>query len=65
MAHLPKTPSKSLSPALLKTKPGREQFGQFKARIIQLVEQLNSSPDESEEHHKNHISDFLKLGVCL
>ena len=61
MACIPKTPGKSLSPALLKVKPGREQFEQFKARLSGLVEQISGSPDESEEHHKNHISDFLKF----
>ena len=60
MVCIPKTPSKSLSPALLKIKPGREQFEQFKTMLSGLVEQINSSPNESEEHHKNHISDFLK-----
>lgn len=60
MAHASKTPSKSLSPALLKVKPGREQFEQFKAKLSELVEQIKGSPNESEEHHKNHISDFLK-----
>ena len=61
MACIPKTPGKALSPALLKLKPGKEQFEQFKARLSGLVEQINSSPNESEEHHKNHISDFLKF----
>ena len=61
MVCIPKTPSKSLSPAWLKVKPGREQFEQFKAKLSGLVEQVNSSPNESEEHHKNHISDFLKF----
>lgn len=60
MACIPKTPSKSLFHALPKAKPGREQFEQFKAKLSGLVEQINSSPNESEEHHKNHISDFLK-----
>jgi hypothetical protein len=60
MACIPKTPSKSLSPALQKVKPGRDQFEQFKVRLSGLVDQINSSPNESEEHHKNHISDFLK-----
>lgn len=60
MAYIPKTPSKSLSAALLKAKPGREQFEQFKTKLTELVAQINSNPNESEEHHKNHISDFLK-----
>lgn len=56
-----KTPVQSLSPALLKVKPGKEQFEQFKIKLLGLVTQINSSPNESEEHHKNHISDFLKF----
>jgi len=55
-----KTPSQSLTPAVLKIKPSREQFEQFKAKLAELVAQINASPNESEEHHKNHISDFLK-----
>ena len=61
MVCIPKIPSKSLSPAWLKVKPGREQFEPFKAKLSGLVGQINSSPNESEEHHKNHISDFLKF----
>lgn len=61
MACIPKTPNQSLSPAWLKVKPGREQFEQFKEKLSALVGQINRSPDESEEHHKNHISDFLKF----
>jgi hypothetical protein len=57
---MPRSPSKSLSPALLKVKPRREQFQQFKTKLFELVEQIKRSPTESEEHHKNHISDFLK-----
>ncbi len=60
MAHVSKTPSKSLSPARLKARLGREQFEQFNLKLGGLVEQLNNSSTESEEHHKNHISDFLK-----
>lgn len=60
MAHTPKTPSKSLSPVLLKAKPSKAQFEEFKTKLSELVEQIKSSPGESEEHHKNHISDFLK-----
>ena len=61
MVCIPKTPSKSLSHALLKAKPGGEQFEQFKVKLSGLVDQISSSPNESEEHHKNHISDFLKF----
>ena len=55
-----KTPSQSLAPAVLKIKPSREQFEQFKTKLAELVAQINASPNESEEHHKNHVSDFLK-----
>ena len=55
-----KTPSKSLPRALLKTKPSRESFEQFKEKLAGFVGNLNNSAGESEEHHKNHISDFLK-----
>lgn len=55
-----KVPSKSLSHALLKSKPSREQFEQFKDKLCGLIEHIRNSPGESEEHHKNHISDFLK-----
>jgi adenine-specific DNA-methyltransferase len=57
---LVKTPSQSLTPAVLKIKPSREQFEQFKTKLAELVEQIKASPNESEEHHKNHVSDFLK-----
>jgi len=60
MAHIPKTPSKSVSPAWLKVKPNKAQFEAFKIKLTELVEQIENSPSESEEHHKNHISDFLK-----
>lgn len=60
MSYLAKTPLQSLSPALLKVKPGKEQFEQFKTKLAELVDQIKGSPSESEEHHKNHISDFLK-----
>jgi len=57
---IPQTPIKSLSPLLVKIKPGKEEFEQFKLKVSGLIEQINSSQSESEEHHKFHISDFLK-----
>jgi hypothetical protein len=60
MAHNHNTPSKALSPALPKAKPSKAEFEQFKTKLAEIVEQIKSSPSESEEHHKNHISDFLK-----
>lgn len=55
-----KTPLKALPPALVKIKPGKEGFEHFTTKLSGLIDQINSSPNESEEHHKNHISDFLK-----
>ena len=60
MSYIPLTPSKSVSPAWLKAKPSKAQFDQFKTKLSELVGQIKSSSSESEEHHKNHISDFLK-----
>lgn len=60
MSCIPKTPGQSVSPAWLKVKPGREQFEQFKTKLAELIAQISGSPSESEEHHKNHVSDFLK-----
>lgn len=45
----------------MKVRPSREQFEQFKTKLAELIAQISGSPNESEEHHKNHISDFLKF----
>ncbi len=53
-----KTPKKALNKAFLKLKPSRLEIDSFKENINKL---LNRSNDiESEEFHKNLISDFLK-----
>jgi hypothetical protein len=52
--------NEALSPAWLRTKPSRAQLDEFKENLSALVGQLNDSPTESEEHHKNHIAAFLK-----
>ena len=51
-------PRKALNKAYLKLKPDREKIDVFKANLIQLLDRINDS--ESEEFHKNLISDFLK-----
>jgi len=49
---------KSLNKAYLKVKPNRTQIETFKKNIINLFDQIDES--ESEEFHKNIISEFLK-----
>jgi hypothetical protein len=51
-------PRKSLNKAFLKVKPNRSDIEVFKSNLIQLIDQTNDT--ESEEFHKNLVSDFLK-----
>ncbi len=51
-------PRKALNKAYLKLKPDRERIDLFKANLIELLDRIDDS--ESEEFHKNLISDFLK-----
>ena len=51
-------PRKALNKAFLKVKPNRSQIEQFKQNLIQLVNRTNDT--ESEEFHKNLVTDFLK-----
>jgi adenine-specific DNA-methyltransferase len=51
-------PRQSLNKAFLKVKPNRENIEKFKTNLIRLLDQTNET--ESEEFHKNLISDFLK-----
>jgi adenine-specific DNA-methyltransferase len=51
-------PRKSLNKAFLKVKPNRTEIEIFKSNLIQLIDQSNDT--ESEEFHKNLVSDFLK-----
>jgi hypothetical protein len=48
----------SINKAYLKVKPDRAQIETFKKNIINLFDQIKES--ESEEFHKNIISEFLK-----
>ena len=54
----PLTLRKSVNKAYLKVKPNRSQIETFKKNILNLYDQINES--ESEEFHKNIISEFLK-----
>ena len=51
-------PRKALNKAFLKVKPNRTEIERFKTNLIQLLDRMNDS--ESEEFHKNLVSDFLK-----
>lgn len=51
-------PRKALNPAYLKVKPNRSDIELFKNQLILLLDQSNDK--ESEEFHKNLVSDFLK-----
>ena len=51
-------PRKALNKAFLKVKPNRNEIECFKTNLIQLLDRINDS--ESEEFHKNLVSDFLK-----
>jgi adenine-specific DNA-methyltransferase len=51
-------PRKALNKAFLKVKPNRIEIEGFKRHLITLLERKNNT--ESEEYHKNLVSDFLK-----
>ena len=51
-------PRKALNKAFLKVKPNRIDIEGFKTNLITLLDRTNDT--ESEEFHKNLVSDFLK-----
>lgn len=51
-------PKQALNKAFLKTKPNRIEIESFKTKILALLSAINNT--ESEEFHKNLVSDFLK-----
>jgi adenine-specific DNA-methyltransferase len=51
-------PKKALNKAFLKVKPNRTDIEGFKTNLIALLDRTNET--ESEEFHKNIITDFLK-----
>ncbi len=51
-------PRKALNKAYLKVKPNRTEIEGFKTNLITLLDRTNDT--ESEEFHKNLVSDFLK-----
>jgi hypothetical protein len=52
------TPRKALNKAFLKIKPTRNEIEHFKINFIKILDRLNEA--ESEEFHKNIVSEFLK-----
>ncbi|HDR9511710.1 type II restriction endonuclease [Burkholderia cepacia] len=48
----------AVNKAFMKIAPARAQLDDFKHHLVDLVEHCNE--DESEEHHKNRISSFLR-----
>jgi adenine-specific DNA-methyltransferase len=51
-------PKKALNKAFVKVKPVRSDIEKFKTNLIYLLDNINDK--ESEEFHKNLISEFLK-----
>ncbi|MBD1396508.1 Eco57I restriction-modification methylase domain-containing protein [Pontibacter sp. JH31] len=51
-------PRQALNKAYLRLKTSRSDMEQFKAALRTLLDSLN--PNETEEHAKNHLRDFLK-----
>ncbi|MDX5478955.1 MAG: type II restriction endonuclease, partial [Cyclobacteriaceae bacterium] len=58
MNHKILKPRQALNKAFLKVKPVRTQIEVFKDNLTRLLDHINES--ESEEFHKNLVSDFLK-----
>lgn len=58
MNHRFLKPRQAINKAFLKVKPVRIQIEVFKGNLIRLLDQINET--ESEEFHKNLVSDFLK-----
>lgn len=51
---------KALNKSYLKLKPNRSAIDNFKKNLIKLLDDMKRADAESEEFHKNLLSDFLK-----
>ncbi len=60
MKLLPFSPAKALLPAYRVRHVERSRLERFKTELARLFEHAGHVPKESEEHHKNIVSDFLK-----
>lgn len=58
MSLRPLKPRQALNKAYLKVKPSRSDMERFKSQLIALLSRTNDT--ESEEFHKNLVSDLLK-----
>lgn len=61
MKLIPQSPKQSLNKAYLKQRPLRSQMDLFKSGLIGLLDKIDEK--ESEEFHKNLVSDFLKKTI--
>lgn len=61
MKLTPQSPKQSVNKAYLKQRPLRSQMDLFKAGLIGLLDKIDEK--ESEEFHKNLVSDFLKKTI--
>lgn len=60
MRTLALKPSLVLNKAWRKVKPSRKHIESFKTELLALITLIRHNEQETEEHHKNWISDFLK-----
>ena len=58
MKLITQTPKNALNKAFLKQPVNRDEIDLFKANLQTLLSKINEN--ESEEHHKNFVRDFLK-----
>ena len=61
MKLIPQTPKRSLNKAFLKQRPLRSEIELFKTELIMLLDHMDDK--ESEEFHKNLVSNFLKKAI--
>lgn len=61
MKLLLQPPKKTISKAFLKQRPLRSEMDLFKEELIKLLDRIDTN--ETEEFHKNLVSDFLKKAV--
>ncbi|MDX5435578.1 MAG: Eco57I restriction-modification methylase domain-containing protein [Pontibacter sp.] len=59
MQHTILRPKQTLNKAYLRSKTSRAEMEAFKKALLFLLDSINMN--ESEEHAKNHLRDFLKL----
>lgn len=63
MRLIPQSPKRALNKAFLKQRPLRSDIDLFKKELITLLDCIDAN--ETEEFHKNLVSDFLKKAIYL